>query len=192
MNGKHKIVLEHTLAKEKHPGREVRHLLIESENGPGATNLFQVSAGVVTKVASGTEYETRTKAEELAREWAKKEGFELSSDRNPAFEPLKHTISLARFMGHRVLYDPRAKGGMNFTGAVPLEKWAGMAAKNGGGYEYAFTGTKILARPTLPPNHGLDMNPKDNQEWAATMQKVVQILNTVGPGDEFVLGGRDV
>ena len=61
--------LEYTLVKEKHPGRETRHLLIQATNGPGSTNLFQLNAGVKTDIATGKEYEMRQKAEALLYEW---------------------------------------------------------------------------------------------------------------------------
>jgi len=177
---------EYSLVNEA--SHEVRRLIVRSVSGPGETILTQFRAGVPTEVVRGTEYETRKRADELAQEWTKTEGFRLTSDSNPIFEPLAHVTALARFMGHKVVYDGSFKDNRNLTGAVPLEQWPGMAANNGGGYQYSYTGTMILARPTLPPNHGSNIRPKTNEEMLDVMRKAVPILDAIGPAREFVLG----
>lgn len=179
---------EYSLLRESDSEREARHLIVLTVNGPGETILIQFSAGFHSEITRGTEYETRKKADDLAQEWTTKEGFKLASDSKRIFEPLPHILALARFMGHRVVYDDRFSSNRNFTGEVSLEKWPGMTAKNGGGYEYSYTGTMILARPTLPPNHALNMRPNTNAEAIEVIRKSVGILNTVGPAREFVLG----
>lgn len=181
-------LLEYSLIKEKRPGRDVRHLLIQSVDGARLTNLLKLEAGVKTELASGTEYEMRKKAEALMREWVEKEGFKLVADSNKAYAPLEHTAALAALMGYTVVYDPTREQGINVMGATPLAHWPGMAAKNGGGYEYAFDGATLLAQPTLPPNHGLNMEPDSTEEFAAVMGKAIAILKTVGPHAQFVLG----
>ena len=91
--------------------------------------------------------------------------------------------------GHKVVFDPahadvRRK---NLTGVVPLAQWPGRSGRNGGGYQYAFTGTTILASPTLPPGHGINMAPS-TEEFIRTMRQAVELQKTVGPLVELVLG----
>jgi hypothetical protein len=101
---------------------------------------------------------------------------------------MKSTVTLAMLMGYKVVYDPTyADVRRNLTGEVPLAQWPGRAGKNGGGYQYAFTGTLILASPTLPPGHGIKMAP-GTKEFIQTMRQVSELQNTVGPFAELVLG----
>jgi hypothetical protein len=111
---------------------------------------------------------------------------------DPEFGSLQDAVAQAIADGHKVVYDQRFKNirVRNLTGAVTLSRWPGLAGKNGGGYEYAYTGLTIRARPTLPPNHGLNMQPKDSPETLDVMRRAAKILDSVGPAVEFVLGGE--
>ena len=101
----------------------------------------------------------------------------------------KSTVTLAMLMGYKVVYDPSYidMRRMNLTGAVPLAQWPGRSGKNRGGYQYAFTGTTILASPTLPPGHGINMAP-NSKEFIQTMRQAIELQKTVGPLVELVLG----
>jgi hypothetical protein len=168
--------------------REVRHLLIHPVKAPRVTILSQLVAGVGTEIATGTEYEMGQKADALMQEWAG-EGFRYQNEREPVYEALGPTVTLATLMGNRVVYDPQRVDmrRMNFTGAVPLAQWQGRHGKNGGGYQYAFTGTTIIASPTLPPGHGINMAPR-SEETLRVMGQIIELQKTVGPVLEFVLG----
>jgi hypothetical protein len=112
----------------------------------------------------------------------------------PNFGSLKEAVALATASGYKIIYDNRHKSTQppfNITGAVCLSKWPGLTGKNGGGYEYAFTGTTIIARPTLPPDHGMNLRPKDNKETLEVLRQAAQILEEVGPTAEFLLAGND-
>lgn len=180
----------HTMVKDAQSGspHEVRHLLIHSVEGPGVTVLTKLVSGVQSEIGTGTQYETGQKADAVMQEWAG-EGFRYQRDREPAYEDLKSTITLAMLMGYRVVFDPdyRDVRRRNLTGAVPLAQWPGRSGKNGGGYQYAFTGTTIIAFPTLPPGHGINMAPS-REEFVRVMQQVIALQETVGPVDELVLG----
>ena len=176
----------HTLTKQS-PNNEVRHLVLHLVNGSHETILSQITNCAETKIATGTEYDMRQEAITLAQTWATEEGFVFPREGVPVFDSLKNTVALAVIMGHTLVYDPNLAA-QNVTGAVPLTRWPGMTAKNGGGYEYAYDGLKIIARPTLPPGHGLDMAPT-KAEFIAVMQKATALLATVGPMREFLLGG---
>lgn len=65
---------------------------------------------------------------------------------------------------------------MNLTGAIPLAKWPGRSGKNGGGYQSAFTGITLLASPTLPPGHGINMAPS-TEELIQTMRQAIEQRN---------------
>ena len=110
------------------------------------------------------------------------------------FGSLGDAVAEALARGHRFIYDNRYKSmrpPINATGAVPLTEWPGLQGNNGGGYEYAFQGMTIVARPTLPPNHGLNLRPKDNKETLDVMRQAVEKLENVGPTVEFLLGGNE-
>jgi hypothetical protein len=167
---------------------DVRHLLVHSGNGPSNSTLRQFVSGVLTEIGSGTMYEMDQKADEVMQEWAG-EGFRYQREREPVWEALERTVTLATLLGYKVVYD-HAHYDMrkrNLTGAVPLVQWAGKRGKNGGGYHYAFTGTTILASPTLPPGHGINMTPSPD-EVVRTMRQALALQETVGPFVEFVLG----
>src|SRR5690242_769575 len=99
----------------------------------------------------------------------------------PKFGPLKDATMLAAASGYTIVYDNRYKSAtsLNLTGAVPLAEWPGLTGKNGGHYEYAFNGTTIIARPMLPPNHGLNMRPKDNKETVEVLRQAAEKLKDV-------------
>jgi hypothetical protein len=166
--------------------KSVRFLLLNSVDGAHNTILSEMTNGIETEMDTGTEYEMNKKAEEIAQLSAAS-GFRIANDERPVFESLKNTVALAIVCGHTSLYDNRFKTGTNFTGSVPLSKWPGMTAKNGGDYEYALDGIKILARPTLPPNHGLNMKPQTSKETLEVFMKAAKLKQTVGPDAEFVL-----
>lgn len=178
----------HTLKKDG-PAKEVRHLLLNLENGPGAATLSQLINAIETPIAAGTQYEMGQKADEVAEVWRANEEFKYTSDNSPAFDSLKNTIALAALMGHTFVYDARYKSQRDLIGEVPLSQWPGMTPKNGGGYLYAFDGMKIIAEPTLPPNHGISMEFKTPQQTLTVMKKIAELRDTVGPRVEFLLGG---
>jgi hypothetical protein len=186
-----KPILHATLTNA--PGTEVRHLLIYFVNGARETRLVQLSNGLETPIATGTQYEMSQKADAVARLWITNEGFKRPKE-NFVFEPLERTVALAMKMGFTIVYDPSyAKidppRSFNLTGAVPLNSWPGMTPKNGGGYVYAFDQMRLYARPTLPPNHELNVVPSDPKEVPAYLAKVSAFLETVGPFREFILAG---
>ena len=170
--------------------RETRHLLIHSAEGPSVTVLTKLVSGVQSEIGTGTKFEMSQKADSVMQDWAR-EDFRYRRDREPAYEDLKSTVTLAMVMGYEIVFDPdyRDLRKMNLTGAVPLAQWPGRSGKNGGGYEYAFTGTTIIASPTLPPGHGINMAPS-REESVRVMQQTIALQKTVGPVAEFVLGGR--
>ena len=173
----------------------MRHLLILFLNGSAATELVQMSDGVESSIATGTEYEMKQRAEAMAQMWIKDEKFtRLASDKFE-FESLDRTISLAMKMGFTIVYDQRFKKmewpNPNFTGAMPLSSWPGMAAQNGGSYEYALDQMTLHARPTLPPSPEPLVAPTGGQEFAAFMLKHMAALKNVGPFADFILGGDD-
>jgi len=183
-------ILHATLVKA--PGNEVRHLLIYPVDGAREMRLVQLSDGVETPIGTGTQYEMREKASALASLWITSEGFKRPKEEF-AWEPLERTAVLAMRMGLTTVYDPSyAKidppRSYNLTGEVPLSTWPGMTPRNGGGYLYALDQTTLRARPTLPPNHELNVVPSDSKSVPAYLIKLSAFLETVGPFREFRLG----
>jgi hypothetical protein len=172
--------------KHKQDEEEVRHLLLDSIDGAHTVVFSEMANGVETELARGTQYEMEGKA----RERISSGNFQATPDDEKVFEALRNTVALASACGYRTVYDGRNKSALNIVGQVPLSEWRGMEGKNGGGYEYALDGMKILARPTLPPNHGLNMKPATNQECLEVIREASKILESVGPAVEFVLGGH--
>jgi hypothetical protein len=165
---------------------EIQHLLLTSIDGTNQAVLSAMAGGTETEIARGAQYEM----EDKAREYITAGKFRVAGDDDKIFEPLRNTMALAIACGHTIVYDPRYKKfPQNPIGTVPLNSWPGLTGNNGGGYEYALDGLKILARPTLPPNHGLNMKPPTNAEMVNVMRSAIKILNTVGPAAEFILGG---
>jgi hypothetical protein len=180
----------HTMIKDatRNSPHQVRHLIIVPVDGSRVTILMQLISGTETEIATGTEYEMGQKADTVMQEWAK-EGFRYQREREPAYEDLKSTVTLAMLMGYEVVFDPAYADmrRLNPMGRIPLPQWPGRSGKNGGGYQYAFTGTTILASPTLPPGHGINMAPS-TEEFIQTMGKVIALQKTVGPLAELILG----
>lgn len=180
----------HTMVKDARSGspHEVRHLLIHPVEEPNDKVLTKLIAGVQSEIATGKLYEMEQRADAVMQEWAR-EGFRYQREREPAYEELKSTVTLAMIMGYKVIYDPTYVDvrRMNLTGAVPLSQWPGRAGRNGGSYQYAFTGTTILASPTLPPGHGINMAPS-TEEFVQTMRQAIALQKTVGSLVELVLG----
>ncbi len=180
----------HTMVKDatKTSPHQVRHLVVVPVDGSKVMVLMHLISGTQAEVATGTEYEMGQKADAVMQEWAG-EGFRYQREREPAYEDLKSAVMLAMLMGYKVVYDPTYADvrRMNLTGAVPLAKWPGREGKNGGGYQYAFTGTTLLASPTLPPGHGINMAPS-TEEFIQTMRQAIELQKTVGPFAELVLG----
>jgi hypothetical protein len=180
----------HTMVKDARTDapHEVRHLLIHPVEGPSSERLTTLISGVQSEIATGKHYEMEQKADAVMQEWAK-EGFRYQREREPAYEDLKSTVTLAMLMGYNVVYDPTYVDmkRRNLTGAVPLAQWPGRSGKNGGGYQYAFTGTTLLATPTPPPGHGINMAPGP-KEFIQTMRQMIEVQNSVGPFAELVLG----
>jgi hypothetical protein len=173
---------------------DARYLIIESLDGPRVTNLSQMSNGIETHIGTGTEYEMRTKADDLIKSWTKDEGFHWLSDKELAWEPLAKTVALARRMGFIALYDGRFKQmnrlPLNPLGIVALDEWPGMTPKNGGGYEYALGLITLHARPTPPPNSLPTVAPIGGKEFAEFVLKHIELRNSVGPTVEFILTER--
>ena len=180
----------HTMVKDatKTSPHQVRHLVVVPVDGSKVTMLMQLISGTQAEIATGTEYEMGQKADAVMQGWAG-DGFRYQREREPAYEDLKSAVTLAMLMGYKVVYDPTYVDmrRMNLTGAVPLAKWPGRAGKNGGGYQYAFTGTTLLASPTLPPGHGINMAPS-TEEFIQTMRQAIELQKTVGSLVELVLG----
>jgi len=166
--------------------REVRHLAVHSFQDLNVAVLTRLVSGVQSDIGTGKLYEMVKWADSVTHEWAR-EGFRYQ--RNPVYEDLKSAVTLAMLMGYEVIYDPECVdvGTTNLTGAVPLTQWPGRSGKNGGGYEYAFTGTKMVASPTLAPGLGINMA-THQEELAQTMCQAIDLLNSVGPVVELVLG----
>jgi hypothetical protein len=171
-----------------------RYLIIQSVDGSRATELSQMSNGVETLIGTGSEYEMRTKADELIKSWTKDEGFHWLSDREFAWEPLSKAVALARRMGFIALYDASFKQmnrlPLNPLGVVALDGWPGMTPKNGGGYEYALGLLTLHARPTLSPNLLPTVAPTGGNEFAEFLLKHIELRNSVGPAAEFILTER--
>ena len=167
---------------------EVRHLLIHPIKGESGNVLTKLISGVQSEIGTGKLYEVEQRADAVMQEWAR-EGFRYQREREPAYEDLQSTVTLAILMGFKVVFDPAYADvrRMNLTGAVPLAQWPGRTGKNGGGYQYAFTGTTILASPALPPGHGINMAPS-TEEFLQTMRQAIELQKTVGPFAELVLG----
>lgn len=179
----------HTLVQQD-SSREARHLLLDTISGPDRTVLTQMLDGVETEIATGTEYEMGQKATGVAQQWITAEGFRFEKTES-VFDCHKNTIALAAACGFTVIYDPQYHSPRNFTGVVSLAQWPGMAGRHGENYEYAFDGiTRITARPALPPNHGLNLEPKAD-EFLAVVQRLVEIRNAIGPTVDLLLAGND-
>jgi hypothetical protein len=173
--------------KNRDDEKQIRHLLLQSIDDARVRSLSEMVNGVETQIAEGTKYEMEQKAQEYITAGK----YRIARDDEKVFEPLGNTVALAKACGFKTIYDGRYKKLPNALGEVPLDIWPGLTGKNGGGYEYAFDAMKILARPTLPPNHGLNMRPKTKEEYVEVMRKSIEILKTVGPAAEFILGGND-
>lgn len=175
----------HTMIRQS--PHEVRHLLIRSLDGSHV--LTQIISGSKTEISTGTEYEMEQNAEALMDQWAQ-EGFRLPRKNEQAWESLEAVVTLLALMGYKVVFDPDCrdlrKG--NATGAVPLKQWPGKQGKNGTGYEYAFTGSTLIAQPMLPPGHRINLEPSNSEEFIRTMQEVITLKKTVGQFYELVLG----
>lgn len=169
---------------------EVRHLLINEVNGHALTDLILITAGKEEKRFSGTEYESRQKADELGQAWVKDEGFTWAKE--PPYEPLEHAVKLAMCLGHDAIYDPRlvqrdpSKPHFNATGIVALKNWPGMQAKIGGAYKYAVTLSEILAEPQPPQGY-----PKltSGTDFAEQVLKLLEAKKSVGPSQRFLFAG---
>jgi hypothetical protein len=88
--------------------KSVRHLLVFFVDGSRETQLIQICDGVESLVLTGTEFETRQKADALIQQWVTQENFIRPRD-GFAFEPLERTISLAKRMGFKIVYDSDSK-----------------------------------------------------------------------------------
>lgn len=179
----HNPRLEASLVRTAH--KEVRHLVIDYVDGARETKLVQLSDGVETPIATGTEYEMRQNAEALVRRWVTDEGFKRQS---PAFESLAGVVALATKLGFTTVYDASVQGLPNLTGEVPLGSWPGMTPKNGGGYVYALDHSYLLAQPTLPVGQGFGVPPSDPKELALFAKKASERLELVGSFRQLLLG----
>ena len=109
----------------------------------------------------------------------------------PEFTALETAKAAAAASGYRIVYDGRLQRiPSNITGAVPLDTWEGVQGPKGEPYEYAFDGSHISARPALPPNHGLNLRPKDNAELLDVLRRAVEMRKAIGQEKRFLLGGN--
>jgi hypothetical protein len=159
---------------------EVRHLLVAGDD-PGAKTLIQITAGVRTEIATGTQYEMQKREDELMQQW-NTEGF---THEERAFESWNRTLTLLTATGYHAIFDPQlAKTHrMNPSGRVLLTQWAGRRAKGGGEYEYAFDGNTLVAQPKLPP---MTLNYTMTAEFAKAMLEASKLRDSLGPTCEFV------
>lgn len=51
-----------------------------------------------------------------------------------------------------------------------------------------FDGITIFGQPKVTTAHGVNMEPKTNEEFVATMKKVVELRKILGPTHTFILG----
>ena len=123
----------------------------------------------------------------MLQEWVR-EGFRTARDRERAWESLTATVTLARLMGYNTIYDPEHKNvpGGNALGKVALTLWPGKTGRNGS-YQYAFSGTSILAIPRVDSSQGLNMTPS-SENVVETLRKAAEIQRSIGPNFEFILG----
>jgi len=175
---------------------EARHLLIAPFNGPAGTELIQISGGIESSLAMGTEYETKQQADAIAQIWAEDEGFTCLARDKFAFEPLEHVKVLAARMGFTGVYDLRFKRSgfpnPNFMGEVPLSSWPGLTPRNGGRYLYALDQMRLHARPALPVQAGPIVAPTGGAEYIAFILKYKALVDQIGPSTEFLLTDRDL
>ncbi len=159
---------------------EVRHLLIEGEDASTRT-LSTLVNGVRTEVERGPLYKMEERADALTEQWAD-EGFEYRSDNGPpAFEPLRHVITLAKLMGHATVMQA------GHPASIPLERWAGCRDANGDEYEYGYDGLNLYAQPKVTAKHGVNMQPKTHEEFIAEISKAIKIRKALGPDRQFIL-----
>jgi hypothetical protein len=165
-------------ASFSHPNTgEVRHLLLELVNGHVQTDLILFVDGIESKVFSGTEYESRKKADELGSDWANDEGFTWAQEDEPPCERLEHAIKLAMRLGHNKIYD------FNAIVTVPLKDWPGVQAKNGGSYKYAVMPLGIVAKPQLSEGYPKELTTGDIPQQLARLYKA---MDEVGKRIEFL------
>jgi hypothetical protein len=153
---------------------EVRHLLLGG-NDPGANSLTQIIAGVHSEIATGTQYEMHKRENELMQEWIN-EGFK---EEERAYESWSRTLVLLTAMGYPAIFDPQPRNPVN---AVPLARWSGRTAQNGGEYIYAFDGNTLSAQPKLPP-----MKLNSDTGFAKQMLTVSRLQASLGPSLTFYL-----
>jgi hypothetical protein len=171
---------------------EARHLLLYFLRGSAETTLVKFTHGVETPLGNGTEYEMNQKGNDEIQAWVT-EGFKIQPE-GKVFERLPWTIALAKKLGHTIVYDPRLqqtnKLPFNATGAVPLDQWAGVPGKNGGGYLYALGNTHIHAQPTPAPNYQPPVPPSGASSGVAFVQSVKALQEAFGQPHEFLLGDQ--
>ena len=162
----------------------VRHILIDELTEQGFTDLIWFEPGGEETVSSGTEFDSRQKAEDLGQMWVK-DGFTRAKEDRPLYEPLEHAVKLAERLGYDAIFDPTLKQtdprkpNCNFTGHVQLADWQGIQAKNGGSYKYAVTLGSIIAEPQLPSGHP-GVTASSGPEFAQQMLKALEAKNSVG------------
>jgi hypothetical protein len=149
---------------------------------PGAKTLSQITAGVHSEIATGTQFEMQQKEDELMRQWSS-EGFKEEQ----GLESWGRTLMLLTAMGYHHLFDPKLVNveRLDLTGRVPLTQWSGRTAKGGGEYEYAFDGMKITAQPKLPSNTSL--NYKTTAELPKALLEISRLRESLGPTLTFLL-----
>lgn len=166
---------------------EVRHLLIVGDD-PSMNVLIQISSGVRTELAKGTQYEMQKRLDELMQQWHT-EGFRHDER---AFEPWSHMLPLLTAMGYSVLYDPQlAKTQkMNPMGRVLLTQWTGRRGKDGSEYEYSFDGNILAAQPRVPSHIARRLQGATTAELPAAILEVAKSRDSIGATYEFILSDR--
>lgn len=174
---------------------EVRHLLVVEVNGHAHTDLILFVAGGGERLFSGTEYESRRKADELGQVWVKDEGFKWTDEDKPPYEPLETAVKLAMRLGHDAIYDPRLvqtdlrKSNFNATGLVQLKNWPGMHARNGGTHKYAVKPMSLVAEPQLPSGYPHAISGSD---VVSQLLKAVEAQKSVGVRGEFLFASQTI
>lgn len=166
--------------------KEVRHLLSRNVDGPHSVELHKLVAGVSGCIATGTEYEVREQAAELAQRWIAEEGFRVVKQPETVAEPLPHVVKLAKMEGFTCVYDDRYKSleRLDAIGEVPLSEWKGTSAKNGGPCLYSLENGHIVAHPIVPPGTSREYDLGTPEGIAA----LSNLIDLIGTKQEFRLG----
>jgi hypothetical protein len=162
-------------------GSDVRHLLIQGEDNASWT-LSTLINGVRTEVEHGPLYKMEESADTLTKQWCD-EGLRWRGDNSPpVWEPLRHVVTLVKLLGHNTVMEA------GHLATIPLDRWTGCRDKNGDDYIYGYDGgMNLYAQPNVSARHGLNMEPKTNEEFIALTKKAIEIRKALGPDRHFFL-----